>query len=82
MIFSYHGYHKHGHRVVVLLDEGRGVSAGRSLTLIDGNRKRTNGLGAPVAIAVGTDGSVYVSDDHAGIVAKLYYEACPRDSQL
>lgn len=74
LLVAYHGYRRHGHRVVALLDEGKGVSAGRSVTLVHGDRRRAKGLGAPVGIAVGLDGGVYMSDDHAGIVAKLYYE--------
>jgi glucose/arabinose dehydrogenase len=74
LIVAYHGYRKHGHRVVALLDQGRKGPVGRSLTLVTGARSQANGMGAPVGIGIGADGSAYISDDHAGIVAQLYYE--------
>jgi glucose/arabinose dehydrogenase len=60
--------------VVALLDQGKDGPAGRSVTLVDGGRGRAMGIGAPVGIGVGADGSVIVSDDHSGIVARLHYE--------
>jgi glucose/arabinose dehydrogenase len=74
LIVTYHGYRKHGHRVVALLDKGKEGPAGRSITLVNGERGRAKGLGAPVGIGVGADGNVYISDDHGGIVARLHYE--------
>ena len=73
LLLTYHGYRKHGHRVVALLDQAGKGPLGRSVTLVDGARGRTKSLGAPVGIAVGADGDVLVSDDHAGIVARLHY---------
>jgi glucose/arabinose dehydrogenase len=74
LIVTYHGYRRHGHRVVALLDKGKDGPAGRSITLVNGERGRALGLGAPVGIGVGADGNVYISDDHGGIVARLHYE--------
>lgn len=77
LLITYHGYRKHGHRVVALLDKGKDGPLGASVTLVDGERKGGKGgkgLGAPVGIAVGADGSVFISDDRGGIVARLVYE--------
>lgn len=72
LLITYHGYRKHGHRVVALQDAGGPV--GISVTLVEGERGPGQGLGAPVGIAVGPGGNVYVSDDHGGVVARLHYE--------
>lgn len=74
LLISYHGYRKHGHRVVALLDEGGRGPLGTSVVLIDGKRGKARGLGAPVGIGIDAVGDVYVSDDHEGIVARLHYE--------
>lgn len=74
LVLTYHGYRKHGHRVVALLDQPGKGPLGRSVTLVEGARGRVKSVGAPVGIAVGADGGVFVSDDHAGIVARLHYE--------
>jgi glucose/arabinose dehydrogenase len=74
LLIAYHGYRNHGHRVVALLDKGRDGPAGRSITLVNGERTRHMGLGAPVGIGIGADGNVYISDDHGGMVARLHYE--------
>jgi glucose/arabinose dehydrogenase len=74
LMIAYHGYRKHGHRVVALLDQAGNGPAGRSVTLVDGRRGQAKGVGAPVGIGVGADGNVYISDDHVGIVARLHYE--------
>jgi glucose/arabinose dehydrogenase len=78
LIITYHGYRRHGHRVVALLDKGKAGPAGRSIDLVTGQRGRAQGLGAPVGIDVGADGKVYLSDDHGGVVAALHYEGNPR----
>jgi len=74
LIVTYHGYRKHGHRVVALLDAGKAGPMGQSVTLVEGARGAEGGIGAPVAVGVGADGDVYLSDDHGGIVARLHYE--------
>jgi glucose/arabinose dehydrogenase len=74
LIVTYHGYRKHGHRVVALLDGGKGAPSGQSVTLVEGERGLEHGIGAPVALAIDADGNVLVSDDHGGIVARLHYE--------
>lgn len=73
LLITYHGYRKHGHRVVALFDEGGPV--GTSVTLVEGERGAAPGLGAPVGIAVGPDGNVYIGNDHGGLVARLHYGA-------
>lgn len=78
LIVAYHGYRQHGHRVVALLDQPGKGPAGRSVTLVEGARGKAGSLGAPVGIGIGADGSVIVSDDHAGIVARLHYEGKQR----
>lgn len=80
LLITYHGYRKHGHRVVALLDQGKDGPLGASVTLVSGERKRGaggrsgKGLGAPTGIAAAADGSVFISDDRGGIVARLVYE--------
>lgn len=74
LIVGYHGYRKHGHRVVALLDAGKGGPLGQSVTLVEGARGNADGIGAPVAVGVDADGDVVISDDHSGIVARLHYE--------
>lgn len=72
LILTYHGYRKHGHRIVALLDQGKDGPLGRSVTLVTGERGRP--MGAPVGIALDAEGNVYISDDHNGTVARLHYE--------
>lgn len=86
LLITYHGYRKHGHRVVALLDHGKEGPLGASVTLVSGERKSGKsgkggksgktgmGLGAPAGIATAPDGSVFISDDRAGIVARLVHE--------
>ncbi|MBQ5947764.1 sorbosone dehydrogenase family protein [Massilia sp. ST3] len=74
LLITYHGYRKHGHRVVALLDKGGAGPAGASVTLVTGSRRQVKGMGAPVGIGLGPDGDVYISDDHDGIVVKLHHE--------
>lgn len=74
LIVTYHGYRKHGHRVVALLDAGKSGPMGQSVTLVEGARGAQESIGAPVALGVGADGDVYLSDDHGGIVARLHYD--------
>lgn len=74
LLISYHGYRKHGHRVVALLDKRGAGPLGASVVLVDGKRGKRHGLGAPVGIGIDAAGDVYVSDDHEGIVARLHYE--------
>lgn len=73
LLIAYHGYRKHGHRIVALLDRD-GKPGGESVDLITGKRGQKNSLGAPVAIAVALDGQVFITDDREGIVATLRLE--------
>jgi glucose/arabinose dehydrogenase len=74
LLIAYHGYRKHGHRIVALPDKNKAGPFGASVTLVTGERNKLHGLGAPSGIALGADGNVYISDDHGGIVARLHYE--------
>lgn len=73
LIISYHGYRKHGHRLVALLADRRGNPFGKSVDLVTGSRKGRAGTGAPVGVQVGADGNVYFTDDHSGRVLMLHY---------
>ncbi|MEH6437160.1 PQQ-dependent sugar dehydrogenase [Massilia sp. DD77] len=75
LLVTYHGYRKHGHRVVALLDKDGAGPAGASITLVAGTRRQAKGMGAPVGIGLDPDGDVVISDDHDGIVVKLHREA-------
>jgi glucose/arabinose dehydrogenase len=74
LIISYHGYRRHGHRLVALLPGQDGAPTGKSVDLVIGSRQKENGLGAPVGLSIGADGKLYLADDHDGIVARLSYE--------
>lgn len=73
LIISYHGYRKHGHRLVALLADRRGNPLGKSVDLVLGSRKGRARIGAPVGVKVGADGNVYFTDDHSGQVLMLHY---------
>lgn len=73
LIVSYHGYRKHGHRLVALLADRSGAPLGPSVDLMIGSRHQPTGIGAPVGVQVGADGNVYFTDDHSGKVLMLRY---------
>jgi glucose/arabinose dehydrogenase len=78
LIVSYHGYRRNGHRVVALLPDRAGDPLARSVDLVIGSRRHGKGLGAPVGVSLDTQGRLYLTDDHDGIVARLSYEGAGR----
>ena len=75
LVISFHGYRQHGHRVVALLANRKGAPLGASVDLIRRSANDKQSLGAPVAVRVGSDGDIYLTDDHTGKVLKLHYQA-------
>jgi glucose/arabinose dehydrogenase len=74
LVITYHGYRKHGHRIVALLADRSGAPVGKSMGLVVGSRQKGMGFGAPVGVSLGNDGKLYLTDDHDGSVARLSYE--------
>jgi glucose/arabinose dehydrogenase len=77
LVITYHGYRKHGHRLVALLPDRSGAPFGKSVDLVLGSREKGRGFGAPVGVSLGKDEKLYLTDDHDGIVARLSYEGAP-----
>jgi glucose/arabinose dehydrogenase len=74
LIVGFHGYRKHGHRIVALLPDKNGAPLGRMLDLVSGwNAKDGQPMGAPVDLKVGLDGAVYITEDRNGTVLRLRY---------
>jgi glucose/arabinose dehydrogenase len=76
LIVTYHGYRKHGHRVVAFATDRNGRPQAPSRDVIAGwEAGEGRPLGSPVDVKVGRDGAIYVSEDRNGTVLRLVYEA-------
>ena len=74
LIIGFHGYRKHGHRLVALLPDQAGAPLGKMIDLVSGWEAGTNHpMGAPVAVTVGADGAIYLTEDRNGTVLRLSY---------
>ncbi len=71
LVLAYHGYRKHGHRVVWFPIGEDGRPNGPSTALIFDWEDPD---GAPVDVRVGADGALYISEDHNGTVLRLVKE--------
>lgn len=76
LIIGYHGYRQHGHRLVAALPDASGAPRGALVDLIsDWGSKPNQAMGAPVDVKQGTDGNIYLAEDHSGRVIRLEYGA-------
>jgi glucose/arabinose dehydrogenase len=75
LIVAYHGYRKHGHRIVAFSVDARGLPNGASRDLISGwDARKSQPRGAPVDIKADKDGALIISEDRNGTILKLVYE--------
>jgi glucose/arabinose dehydrogenase len=75
LIVPYHGYRKHGHRVVTFRLDARGRPAGAPVELVGGWNAvpppHAQPMGAPVDVRIAADGSVFITEDRNGTVLRL-----------
>jgi len=64
-----------GYKVVAIPFNDKGMPAGRPFDVITGWLEGREAWGRPVDVLAGRDGAMYVSDDHAGAVYRVTYEA-------
>lgn len=82
LLLAYHGYRKHGHRVVAFNMDARGRPAGTPVELISGWNAtpppNAQPMGAPVDVRIAGDGSIFITEDRNGTVLRLVQSAKPR----
>jgi glucose/arabinose dehydrogenase len=72
LIIAYHGYRKHGHRIVAFPADARGMPTGDSLDVVYGwDRQKSQPMGAPVDIKQAADGAFYITEDRNGTLLRL-----------
>lgn len=64
-----------GYKVVAVPFNDKGMPTGKPFDVITGWLVGEEAWGRPVDVLVGRDGAMYVSDDHAGAVYRVTYEA-------
>ena len=64
-----------GYKVVAVPFNDKGMPAGKPFDVITGWHTGQEAWGRPVDVLVGRDGAMYVSDDDAGAVYRVTYEA-------
>lgn len=64
-----------GYKVVAVPFNKKGSPAGKPFDVITGWHSENEAWGRPVDVHAGRDGAMYVSDDHAGAVYRVTYEA-------
>ncbi len=75
LLIAYHGYRKHGHRIVAFPVDAKGLPNGASRDLVGKWEARgKQPRGAPVDIKVDKDGALLISEDRNGTILKLVYE--------
>lgn len=76
LLIGYHGYREQGHRLMALSFDEQGRPHGELRELISGWDKQSDQpMGAPVAVRVGVDGSVWLTEDRNGTLLRLNYLA-------
>jgi glucose/arabinose dehydrogenase len=75
LILPYHGYRKHGHRVVTYKLDARGRPTGAPVELIGGWNAapppHAQPMGTPVDVRIAGDGSIFITEDRNGTVLRL-----------
>jgi glucose/arabinose dehydrogenase len=69
---GYHGYRKHGHRIVWFPIAGDGTPQNQPKELVFDWEGKPDG--APTDLKAGADGALYVTEDHNGTVLRLVAE--------
>jgi glucose/arabinose dehydrogenase len=64
-----------GYKIVAVPFNDKGIPAGRPFDVITGWRTGREAWGRPVDVLAGGDGAMYISDDEAGAVYRVTYEA-------
>jgi hypothetical protein len=77
LIVGYHGYRDDGHRLMMVpVDADGRPGAGEPRDIIRGWQKKdaNNPLGAPVAVLVAHDGSIYLTEDKNRTVLRVFFD--------
>jgi glucose/arabinose dehydrogenase len=75
LLLVFHGYRRHGHRVVAFEADERGVPRGAARDLISGwGAAGGRRAGTPVDAKFGADGALYITEDRNGTVLRLSYQ--------
>ncbi|MEO8007485.1 MAG: PQQ-dependent sugar dehydrogenase [Betaproteobacteria bacterium] len=72
LLISFHGYRRHGHRVVAYAVDANGSPVGSPRDLVWGWEAGAGGpKGTPVDLRTGTGGAVYLTEDRNGTVLRI-----------
>jgi len=75
LVIAYHGYRAHGHRIVAIPFDDRGVPSGPPVDLLSGwDATDKQPMGAPVDLIVAKDGGLYVAEDRNGRVLRFGFK--------
>jgi glucose/arabinose dehydrogenase len=78
LIIGYHGYRKHGRRVVAFATDDHGLPQGEAVELIGAwGPADPTPMGAPTDVKVGADGAIYITEDRNGTVLRLSGDRAP-----
>jgi glucose/arabinose dehydrogenase len=78
LIIGYHGYRKHGRRVVAFATDDHGLPQGEAVELIGAwSPADPTPMGAPTDVKVGADGAIYITEDRNGTVLRLSGDRAP-----